>query len=46
MQQQCWAVPAAEEHVTIVLASALSKSRAHYYNVGISVGKDGERGCV
>ena len=30
MQQQRWAVPVAEEHVTIVLASALSKPRAHY----------------
>jgi hypothetical protein len=41
-----WAVLAAEEHAMMALASALSKLRYHYYNIGISVGKDGESGRV
>jgi hypothetical protein len=46
MQQQRWAVPAAEEYAMMASASASSKPRAHYYNVGICVGKDGKRGRI
>ncbi len=45
MQQQRWVAGAAEEHATMASASALSKPRAYYYNVGVSIGKDSKRGC-
>ncbi len=38
-----WVAAAEEEHATMVLASALSKPRASYYDIGISIGKDGKR---
>jgi hypothetical protein len=41
-----WAAAAAEEHATMASASALLKPRGNYYDARISVGKDGERGCV
>jgi hypothetical protein len=41
-----WAVVAAEEHATMVLTSALLKQRGNCYDVGISISKDGKRGCV
>ncbi len=44
--QRRWAAVAEEDHATMVFASATSKLRASYYNIGISVSKDGERGCV
>ncbi len=36
------------KHAMMAFASESesSKPRAYYYNIGISVGKDGERGCV
>ncbi len=43
---QHWEVAVAEEHAMMALASALSKPRAHCYNVGVSFGEDGKRGCV
>ncbi len=46
IQQQHWAAPAAEEHATMASESASWKPKAHYYNIGVSVGKDGERGCI
>ncbi len=38
----------AEKHAMMAFASEseLSKPRTYYYNIGISVGKDGKRGCV
>ncbi len=35
---------ATDEHVTMVSASALLKLRAYYYDIGISISKDDERG--
>jgi hypothetical protein len=43
LHQWRWVAAATEEHVTMVLASALSKLRAYYYDVGVSVSKDGDR---
>ncbi len=41
---------AAEEHammaLMLTLASTLSKPRAYFCGVGISISKDGKRGCV
>ena len=37
---------AAEEHVTMVPASASLKPKGNYHDVGVSIGKDGERGHV
>ncbi len=39
LQRQRWALAAAEEHAIMSSASALSKPRASYYNVGISFGE-------
>jgi hypothetical protein len=36
----------AEEHETMVFASALLKPKGYYHNVGVSVGKDGKRGRI
>jgi hypothetical protein len=46
MQQQHWVALAAKEHAMMASVSASSKPRANYYNVGISIGKDGKRGRV
>jgi hypothetical protein len=46
LQWQHWAAAAAEGHAMMVLASALSKPRASYYNIGISVCEDSTRGRV
>ncbi len=36
----------AEEHATMASASASLKPRASYHDIGVSIGKDGKRGCV
>jgi hypothetical protein len=46
MQRRRWAATLAEEHATMVSVSALLKPKASYYNVSVSIGKDGERGCI
>ncbi len=33
----------AEEHATMASASTLSKPRAYYFNIGISIGEDSKR---
>jgi hypothetical protein len=43
LRRQRWAAAAAEEHVTMASASVLLKPRGTYYDVGISVGEDGNR---
>jgi hypothetical protein len=46
LQQLRWVAVATEDYATMALASGLSKPRAYYYNDGISVSKDGKKGCV
>jgi hypothetical protein len=43
LHRQRRAAAVTEEHVTMVLASALSKLKAYHYDVGVSVSKDGDR---
>ncbi len=33
-------------HMTMALATALSKPRAYHYNFGVRIGKNSKKGCT
>jgi hypothetical protein len=46
LQWRHWAAAAAEGHATMTSASASLKPRAYYYDIHVSLDKDGMRGRV